>query len=545
MFRLIVFLCSCSIALTAEDRKETDGLSYWYKTDGFESYVKARANCDWSQEISAPDFFGDSFQYSTSSAYNAWWHDAGRSNLRVKECHMPDLDRTGNNWIIRRVGPFNTTGGATDIGEWHLMKWRENVSKRWLTGRFMSRVDSDGNAIGSPPLHVHHEHVAYNECLPSWLRARTDFLKTNNFNRLMVAHGDQYGMRQDGGIVVNAFKSFPEGHGKRMGPIYTYDSKIGDLRVKGSPEIQWYTEFAYRYTLKKPEKELLHMTRFNLANFFENIRFHLPEDKATLHWHSFRLPTSGEFVTNWVHNHGAERIIVFKGDPQKFALGKSYWQKNAWTPVLIDDVDTVASELIDSAQNAGIDFCEGKTQWESEPYPNVKNDIHLRQFQLECKSWKFEKGDAATIVALFDPRKTPETNLMQHIAFRGEYVPTDPNAADLDPQLYTHNTGFCGQNPDECVFSMSLGYKVFTVVFNLGNLPPYTPFKAAIGWSALVVIILLLALALYSISNLMLRSFLAERKDLHLPTKERDVELPLFGSSSVNSETKILQCNCD
>lgn len=541
MFRLIlIFFCSYSLALNPED---ADDMGYWYKTDGFESYVEARANCRWSEEISAPDFFGDSFQYTTSNAFNAWWYDAGRSNLRVKECHIPDLDRPGNNWIIRRVGPFNTTGGATDVDEWHLMKWRENISQRWLTGRFMSRVDAEGNPIGSPPLHVHHEHVAYNECLPSYLRARTDILKTNNFNRLMVTHGDQYGMQEDGGIVTNAFKSFPEGYGKRMGPVYTYDSKIGDLRVKGSPEIQWYTEFAYRYTLKKPEKELLHMTRFNVANFFENIRFHLPKDKATIHWHSFRLPTSGEFVTNWVHNHGAERIIVFKGDPKKFDLEKDYAQKNAWTPRAIDDVDTVASELIDSATNAGIDFCEGEIQWESDPYPNVKNDIHLRQFRINCKSWKFEKGDAATIVALFDPRKTEETNLLQHIAFRGEYVASDPNAADLDPELYTHNTGFCGQNPDECVFSMSLGYKVFAVVLNLGNLPPYAPFKAAIGWALLVIIIVLLILVFYFTFKLMLQDVLAKEKDFSLPTKESDIELPFFDSSRTDSETFKRNCS--
>jgi len=355
---------------------------------------------------------------------------------------------------------------------------------------------------------------------------------------LMVTHGDQYGMRKDGGVVVNAFKSFPEGYGKRMGPLFTYDSRIGDLRVKGSPEIQWYTEFAYRYTLRKPEKELLHMTRFNLANFFENVRFHIPKDKATIHWHSFPLTTSGEFMTTWVHNHGAERIIVFKGHPQKFALGSSYARKNAWTPLVIDDVDTVASELIDSAQNAGIDFCEGKVQWESEPHPNVKTDVHLRQLQLDCKSWKFEKGDAATIVALYDPRKTPETNLMQHLVFRGDYVPSDANAADLDPKLYTHNIIFCGQNPDECVFSMSLGYKIFAVVFNLGNLPPYTLFTEAIGWAMLVIIILLLTLAFWYISNLMLRDVLTKRKDSNLLKKECDIELPLFDSSSVNSETK-------
>jgi len=240
-------------------------------------------------------------------------------------------------------------------------------------------------------------------------------------------------------------------------------------------------------------------------------------------------------VTTWAHNHGAERIIVFKGDPQKFALGKFYKKKNAWTPLVIDDTDEVASELISTAQSAGIDFCEGKVQWESAPYPNVTKTIHLRQFQIDCRPWKFEKGDVAVMVGLYDPRKTPETNLAQHLAFRGEYVATDDKAADLDPTLYTNNLAFCGENPDECVSSLSLGYKIFAIVLKLGMVAPYTPFREALGWFTLVIIILLLVFGLYFLSRFIWRDLFAKRKDLHLPLKQRDTELPFFDSSSVDS----------
>eukprot|EP00493_Phyllostaurus_siculus_P024605 UN24945 len=170
----------------------------------------------------------------------------------------------------------------------------------------------------------------------------------------MVNHGDDTAQSEHGGNRVQVFKSLPEGYGKRMGPRFWFDSHIGDLRVKGSPEMQWYSEIAYRYTLKKPQKELLQMTRSQTGNLFDYMKFQLKKDEASMSWLSFQMPTSGEFVTNWVHHHGAKRIIVFKGDPQKFALGKSYKKKNAWTPLVIDDTDEVASELISSAQRAGI-----------------------------------------------------------------------------------------------------------------------------------------------------------------------------------------------
>jgi len=60
-------------------------------------------------------------------------------------------------WLIRRVGPFNTTGGAKE-GEWHAIKFNEPVDKRWVTGRFGGRVNKDGELFSSPLLHVHHEN---------------------------------------------------------------------------------------------------------------------------------------------------------------------------------------------------------------------------------------------------------------------------------------------------------------------------------------------------------------------------------------------------
>jgi len=526
---IAALLVAISYAQTAQD------LGYWYNANGYDRYIEARNNCEWSEEISAPEFFGESFHYTSSDAFTNWWYDAGRSNLRVKECHMPDLDRPGNFWVIRKIGPFNTTGGAGDAHEWHQIKWDETISKRWFTGRFMARVDEDGNVFGSPPLHVHHEHVSYSESNLDWLRSRPEVLKRIDVGRLAISHGDQYAKQEDGGHRVQFFKSLPEGYGKRMGPRFWYDSKVGDLRVKGSPEIQWYNEVAYRYTLKKPKKELLHMSRAAVASFFDTLRFRIKKDEASIHWHSFRLPTSGEFETIWAHNHGAERIIVFKGDPQKFALGKFYKQPNSWTPLVIDDTDEVASELISTAQSAGIDFCEGKIQWETEPYPNVTNSIHLRQFQIDCKPWKFEKGDVAVIVGLYDPRRSPETNLAQHLLFRGEYVATDRNAADVDPTLYTNNLQICGENPDECVVSLGLGYKIFAMVLKGGMVVPYTPFREAIGWLTLVIMILLLVLGFYFLSSLIWRDLFAKRINLHSRLKQRDVELPFFDSSRVVS----------
>merc|ERR1719499_1599816 len=157
---------------------------------------------------------------------------------------------------------------------------------------------------------------------------------------------------------------------------YYFDNRIGNIRPKGSPVLQWYTEIAYRFTLERPKNEILHMTRFNTANFFENFHIHVPKESPSLFWQAWRMPADGRMLTNWCHTHGAEHIIVFKGDPNKFALGQKYKKNDIWTPLHVKDVDAVAEELKQSAKENGVDFCEGKIQWEGE---------EIRMTKINCK----------------------------------------------------------------------------------------------------------------------------------------------------------------
>lgn len=239
-----------------------------------------------------------------------------------------------------------------------------------------------------------------------------------------------------------------------MENVYYFDNRIGDIRPPGSPVMQWWNEIGYRYTLETPKRELLHMSRFNLANFFENVKIHIPEDTGSIFWMSWKMPTNGEMETNWCHTHGAEHIIIFKGDPSKFALGGKYAKKDPWTPKHVDDVDTVADELIQSAREAGIGHCNGNIQWDGE---------EPRMTQFNCKPWHFKKGDVGAIVALYDTARRPYTNMRQHLIFRGDYYPDDPNLIEKDTGLIFENLQFCGENPDHCVSQASLGYKMYMV----------------------------------------------------------------------------------
>jgi len=471
---------------------------FWYSSEGSESYFEARNKCRWSAPVTAHNFWGDSFLYTDSSAWTKYWHDAGRDKLLVRECHTPDVDREGNIWVIRRVGPFNTTGGAKE-GKWHGIKFHEPIQKRWLTGRFAARVDAEGTMFPSPPLHVHHEHFSYGENLPDYVRASSDIFGTYKANRIFAMHGDNYFMDADGGVIGNAYKSYPEGYGKRMENVYYHDNKIGDIRPPNSPVLQWWTEVAYRYTVEEPKRELLHMSRFNLANFFENVHIHVPSDTPSIFWQSWKMPADGEFETNWCHTHGAEHIIIFKGDPSKFALGKKYSKRNPWFPKPVDNVDDVANDLIQSATEVGIGYCEGKIQWEGE---------EIRMTQFNCNPWKFKKGDTAAIVTLYDPVHRPYTNLRQHFIFRGDWVPDDPSIVDRNrEELLFKNLQFCGENADQCLDQITLGYKIYMVIVNFGWMQEYSVTKNSIGWLILMASVALVLIGFYRLLNYMCNKF--------------------------------------
>lgn len=464
---------------------------YWYSAEGSEAYFEARSKCKWSVPISAPEFWGESFLYTDVSRYNEYWFDAGRSSLSVQECHVPEIDREGNIWIIRRVGPFTTTGGAKE-GEWHQIKFHEAVRKRWITGTFAGRVNEEGTLFSSPPLHVHHEHISYTENLPSYVRASPEILGTYSANRIFVSHGDNYFVEADGGVIGNAYKSYPKGYGKRMEEVYYFDNKIGDIRPPNSPALKWWTELAYRYTLETPRRELMHMSRFNMANFFENVKFHIPDDTGSLFWFAWKMPADGEFESNWCHTHGAEHIIIFKGDPKKFALGHKYAKRNAWTPKPVDNVHDVANELIKSATEEGIGHCKGNIQWEGE---------EIRMTQFNCKPWKFVEGEIATIVSLYDPLSRPSTNLRQHLIFRGDWFPNKPSIVDQRPELRLKNAHSCGENPNQCVSELTLGFKIYLVVVNFGFIPEYCSYKAGIGWLVLIGLISAIIFGIYQFSK--------------------------------------------
>ena len=140
-------------------------------------------------------------------------------------------------------------------------------------------------------------------------------------------------------------------------------------------------------------------------------------------------------------------------------------------------MDGVANELIQSATEAGIGHCKGNTQWEEE---------EVRMTQINCKPWHFNEGDITAIAILFDTVRRPDTNSLQHLIFRGDWYPDDPNIAEKHPELLFENLQFCGENPDHCVNKATLAYKMYMVIVNQGWMPEKYLYVEVVGWLILI-----------------------------------------------------------
>jgi len=233
---------------------------------------------------------------------------------------------------------------------------------------------------------------------------------------------------------------------------------------------------------------------------------------------AWNMPADGELISTWCHFHGAEHVIIFKGDPNKFALGQKYKKKDIWTLKNVDNVDDVANELIQSAKEAGIGHCEGKIQWQGE-------DIRMTKFN--CLPWKFKEGEIASMIALYDPVRRPYTNLRQHLIFRAEWLPEDPTIIERRPDLIYENSNFCGEDPHHCLSSISMGMKMYVAFVNRGFLPEYHPAKALLGWFMLLTLLALMSFGCFKLIMWLHRRL--KRKTACFPNmKEELIEIPRF-----------------
>merc|ERR1711862_1073269 len=83
----------------------------------------------------------------------------------------------------------------------------------------------------------------------------------------------------------------------------------------------------------------------------------------------------------------------------------------------------------------------------------------------------------------------------------------DSSIVDQRPELLFENMQFCGENPDQCVTQMTLGYKIYMTVLNFGWMPEYSATKNSIGWLILVVFVAVMSFGFFKLLERMYNRF--------------------------------------
>lgn len=486
-----------------EEEYPVDKCGYWYQSDGWKEYKARRDNCVWSNKTLAKDFFGDDDWdgFHTGVSWDGrdvrlTWTTPIEHDLYVQECWFEDPDpaRKGEMWTLRRVGPFTTRGKENGVSTWLQLKWHETFTQRYFTGRAFARYEGTmdepqhtGFPLGSPPIHVHHEHLSYTEGLPDFV----PLLQSMNVNRIGACHGEQHGFGEEGALL-NVYKSLPLGTGKPMGK-HTYDNKLADTRDEGASPLSWFQEIGLR-TTPVEQKKIYHLTRFNQGSLFNNIQLVVPENAVSMFWLTFSMPATGHMITTWMHTHGLNRILVFKGDAAGAFLREHYAKPmDSKMLTLSDTVENVADDLHARAKAAGIEVCEGTPQFEEVEYPEHTGQVtHTRITKICCLPWEFKKGDGAVALGLYDSKEA-KIPLKQHFVFRGEYMidedaPENQFTKDEEKELFINNLQFCGEHAEGCIKTVTTGLKLSSVIWAQGHLLPDTPFNRVIGWICLALI---------------------------------------------------------
>eukprot|EP00494_Astrolonche_serrata_P006902 UN06927 len=433
------------LALVLVVAQAHNNMNWWYETNEAElsSFKKQRAACQWTPKIDASDFF------ATTSTVLEWGYEVPDWNthspdkhIKIQECLFEDEILPHNHWVVRRMGNFKTTGG----GVWQNIKYSEAITPRYITGRAFYRYFANNDTvIAYPPIHIHHEHVSRTSNVPQLV----PFFQDQDQNRILMQHGDDECLGGENPIDCSGFKTLPEGYSRYPTDIWVYDSVLEDVRPVNSPQIEWYSEIAYRYTVI-PQTPVYHFTVATPGYIWHLGLLDIPADKACMWWHTFEFPVDGEFISVWQHNHGVESSFHIKARPEDTIIQK-YKKPDRYTVLPLDDLATTKKAIFDDLDEKKIEYCESTpaadklTYSKDKDYFYGKNFIRRTDF-TSCLPWKFKKGDVDIIVGFWD-RTDPNTISapVQHLALVGDYVLENPE--DHTDSLIFNNWMMSGDEP--------------------------------------------------------------------------------------------------
>lgn len=409
-----------------------------------------------------------------------------------------------------------------------------------VTGHILTPVDSAGNIIPHPPIHIHHVHVvAGSASFASSIAELT--AKVGGGNSFLEHHGDWQFPSTEGG--VDSLGEDYGSHGKLFVKPFSTNFELNDMRPSGSPPMTWYFQISLR--VRPARSDSCSPTSLHVfsgpgplcmgAQSCTVTTMQVPASQESFSYYTSHMPHDGRLVRLKYHGHSYifRRALLFRGTPAQLGLEGAAWQgTRQWTAFPSVPLQMLQTLLFGAAPrdpalaNAG---WQGTRPWApipTEPFggnaelrlrllrearKNAGNDSVIcdveareeesagvivdRAPRVACAPWSFRQGDQVTGVSFFGPSpRRPsapsEVARFTHHVFWIYYAASDRT---------THDNTYRLAGPDDLGANTPVGFHLFDFNFltwsasmvRLGGIPSEPPW--AIDYATAPFIFLIFA----------------------------------------------------
>ena len=307
------------------------------------SWSRSAPAAHWSQFVARPDTrlwavrsrfmrqresafereYGYSQTYPNASVSMTDYRGGEREDARMEHCDTPE-------WTFERVGPFAGRGQL-----WHSAGWRDAggfgahlaraTAPMYVTAFGFHPTSSSGEALGYPPVMIHHMHVTSSQSMardtrsPNFLRRSRDGFFAVEFD----VHGDRQCAAAAGGVNCTV-RAFPPGFGLRITDTMETFFDLNDVRDAGSAPLQFYAQHSYRWTraAQRPVGKMLTLISTEAFKPHDDYLLEFDPEQPTeyLYWQEGTMPASLSMVHMYWHAHHAWTDDIWLVDASADAL---------------------------------------------------------------------------------------------------------------------------------------------------------------------------------------------------------------------------------
>jgi len=310
------------------------------------------------------------------------------------------------------------------------------------------------NAIGYPPIHIHHMHVTSSQSLVSSERHLVA-LKLSAGGTYAIefdVHGDRQCFKEAGGMNCT-IRAYPAGYGvklsERMGTFFD----LQDVRPAGSPDLQFYGQHMFRWT--SVEQRLVgKMLTLICPNSFGGLHddYILDVNPALgtvyLYWLEQFWPMNATMAHIYFHAHHeyTEDIWAISASAESLGLMDMFGAR--WNNLTASGLSVSAAQdkirgQIATLQQAlpapteakplprgypALRCALGKDRWEKLDDGSYEG----RYVDPRCEAWEFQAGEEFVMVSFMSPQShahppAGSNYFWVHSVLYGLYVQTDPS----------------------------------------------------------------------------------------------------------------------